>query len=461
MRYSFKREPRPHQRKALIKALTKKRCGLFLRVGSGKTKIALDLMGGLFQRGDIQRCLIMAPLNALGVWEDEFELNVPSELELEITLFRPRQDFDLRKCKVLLVNYEYARRKIGVLMSWAPQMIIADESHRLKSPYSKQAKCAHKLGAISHYNIAMTGTSHSEKPLNLWSQFQFIDPSVLNCNYKDFKNEYGVWAGFGNFKLVKYKNLDKLAKLVGPHIITMRQDEYLKLPPETSINIPVEMGSKCQTMYKMMEREFLVQWKDKEILAPLVITQLMKLSQLANGFIIDQEQKPISVGYHKVLTLRDLTDDLSEDEVKRLVVFCRFKWDIDNVREALAERWEVKEISGRIGATERREVQHYFSSDYPGKIAVICQISSGSASINLQSANHVVFYSWDYSAINYDQAKGRIRRDGQKKPCFYHHLLSKGTIDFKILRILKQKKDVADMLEGLIREMSEESDDHR
>ena len=456
MAYPYKVRPRPHQKKALIKVYSKKRCGLFLRVGSGKTKVALDFIGALLYNNMVSRCLVLAPLNALGVWEDQILMNVPECLNLKWSLFRPRSDVDLTKTQLLLVNYEYARKCLGILMTWAPEVIVCDESHRIKGPYTKQSKCAHKLGSISKFNIAMTGTPASEKPLGLWSQFQFIDPSILDCTYKEFKYEYGVWTGFGNFKLKCYKNLDRLAEKIAPHIITMKESEYLKLPEETSINIPVEMGSKCRTLYKMMEQEFLVAVKGKEILAPLVITQLMKLSQLAGGFIIDQEKHPISVGDHKLQVLRDLAYDLMEDGVNRLIVFCRFMWEIDRVKFVFSKDWEVLEVSGRIKHEDRVQLQHRFNSTVNSAIVVVCQIASGSSSTNMQAAHHEIFYSLDYSAINYDQAKGRIRRDGQTHPCFFHHLIAKGTIDGKILRILKQKKDVADHLENLIKEISEE-----
>jgi SNF2 family DNA or RNA helicase len=461
MAYPYKRTPRPHQRKALIQAYAKKQAGLFLRIGSGKTKIALDFIGVLLHNNIVSRCLVIAPLNALGVWEDEIILNMPDSLNLKWALLRPKNGVDLRTVQLLIVNYEYARRILGVLMSWAPEVIICDESHRIKGPYTRQSKCTHKLGAISKFNLALTGTPASEKPLGLWSQFQFIDPSILNCTYKEFKYEYGVWTGFGNFKLKCYKNLDKLAKILAPHIITMKESEYLKLPEETSLTIPVEMSPKAQTMYRMMEREFLVSIKGKEILAPLVITQLTKLSQIAGGFIIDQEHNPLYISDHKIRVLGDLCHDLLEDGIVRLIVFCRFIWEIDQAKMILSKEWEIGEISGRIEHDDRVKLQHRFNSDIDRPIVAVCQIASGSASINMQAAHHEVFYSWDYSAINYDQAKGRIRRDGQTKDCYFHHLVSRNTIDGKILRILKQKKDVADYLEGLIKEISNDSSRRR
>jgi len=446
MKYKFQIRPRHYQLRLMRFIFRVKRAGIFAEMGTGKTKIALDFIAAMIQAGRVGRALVIAPLSALGVWEDEIARNAP---RLPYSLIRPNSKVDWG-ASLLLINYDYARNLADELLKWKPDVVVLDESHKIKSPRSRQSRLAHKLGKVCQYAICLSGTPYANRPLDLWSQMRFLAPDVLDRNFTLFKHHYAIWGGFGGYELHGYKNLDELAKKIAPYVQTLKKSEYLSLPEKMPpIEIPVNMSEGCRRVYKMMEQEFVTYVSGKDVTAPIVLAKLMKLSQIAGGFVRTNDGEDLMVGRHKLDALKELCEEFAEQDIKRVVIFARFLWEIKAIRDILAEKWAIYTISGQVSQPERRLATKLF--DEEGGI-MLCQIASGSGSLNLQSANHEVFYSWDYSSLNYQQAQDRIHRMGQNKPCFYHHIIARGTLDRRILRILRDKKNISDEVDTLVKE---------
>lgn len=451
MSYHYKLEPRTYQRKSLKLIYRRKRFFLALEMGTGKTKIALDFMGSMLHHKKIGQGLVIAPLSVLStVWEDEIAKNWDDSLGLTYTLLRPGCSSLWKTAHLVLTNYDYARTMVKELMAWAPDIIVLDESHKIKNPHARQSKMAHKLGNVCEYAICLTGTPIGNRPLDLWSQFKFLVPGLLEEKYKDFKDHYSIWGGGGGFELRKYKNLKELAHHVHPYVKSLKKKDYLDLPDKNFIEIPVEMGEKARKMYKDMEKDFVAYVTDTTIVnAPIALAKLTKLSQISGGYIRStEEEKDFPVHRAKLEVLEGITDDLLESDVKRVVIYARFLWEIKEIRKMLAPSWTTYQISGEIPAQQRKMAQSMFNESGG---AMICQIASGSLGMNLQSANYTLFYSLSYSHIDFLQAQDRTHRMGQTLPCFYYLLLCKGTLDRKIYRILKEKRDVAEEIISLVK----------
>lgn len=450
MSYPYKLEPRPYQKDALKRIYNKKRFFLAWEMGTGKTKAALDFLGAMFYHRKIGRALVIAPLSVLNVWEDEIKKNW--SIDITYTTMRPRCADDWQKFQTVFVNYDYARVCVKELMRWAPDVVILDESHKIKNPHAKQAKMAHRLGAICRYAICLTGTPIGNRPLDLWSQFKFLVPGLLQPDYKDFKDRYMIPGGFGGYEVKKYRNLKELASVISPHVKSLKKKDYLSLPEKNFIEIPVEMGERARELYRSMEKDFVAAVNEStSIVAPIVLAKLTKLCQISGGFIRnteDSQDHPIHRS--KLEVLQGITDDLLEADVKRVVIYARFLWEIDEIKKLLAPNWVTYEVSGRVKDEAQRKLAQTMFTASGG--AMICQIASGSLGLNLQAANYMIFYSVDYSFINFSQAQDRIHRSGQTLPCFYYMLLAKGTLDRRIYSILKGKRNVADQIMTLVKE---------
>jgi SNF2 family DNA or RNA helicase len=451
--YPYGREPRGYQRESLRLAYKRKRFLFAYEPGTGKTQIGLDFLGAMFFHKKLESALVIAPLSVLGVWEDELSKVWPKGMQVSFCVLRPEtNDHTWQSANLVITNYDMLRLRIHDLMKWAPEAVLIDESHKIKNPYAKQSKAAHRLGNQCRYALAFSGTPIGNHALDLWSQFKFLVPGLLEPKFKDFKEHYSIWGGGGGHEFKKYKNLSELAKIIHPYVRTMKKKDYLDLPDKNFIEVPVEMGEKARKMYASMERDFIAYIEKEAIInAPIALAKLTKLSQISGGFIRDTEtQKDYTVHTAKLEVLEGICDDLLSQDVKRVVIFARFLWEIAEIKKRLAPNWVTFEISGEVPEPQRRLAQSMFTESGG---AIICQIASGSVGINLQSANYMIFYSIDYSHINFSQAQDRIHRISQTKPCYYYMLLSKSTIDRRIYRVLREKKSVADNMMKMVKEM--------
>lgn len=449
MSYPYRQKPRASQLLLMKRLYRDKRVGAFWEMGAGKTKPVLDFIGTMLYHRKLARVLIIVPLKLIdGVWEPQIEEQWPDLPMLRYEILRPDtyKKGAWRESPVVITNFDYARTMTKELMEWAPDLIVIDESHKIKNPHSRQSKMAHRLGNVCRYAIILTGTPIGNHPLDLWSQFKFLVPGLLQPSYREFQQEYSVFGGFGGKEFKKYKNLPQLGEVLRPYTYALKASEVTELPKTNWIEMPVEMGEKARKTYDSMEKDFIA-WVSKErvIQAPIVLAKMTKLSQIAGGFIRDTE-KGVDYPVHraKLEVLEGIVDDLKASDVERIVIFARFLWEIDEIKKVLAPNWVVYEMSGRIKSEDQRKLARNLFNSSGG--VMLCQIASGSLGENYQAANYCIFYSMDYSQINFYQAWKRIHRSGQKKPCFYYLLLCKATIDRTVYRALKAKRDIAKMV---------------
>jgi SNF2 family DNA or RNA helicase len=433
-------------------------------VGVGKTKIVADFIANMVWHKKLSRALVVLPLEALGVWEQQFSENCPF---INYSLYLKDEQVDW-SAHVIIINYDYLsprrrkkttvrgkekyeinKRVLNDLIGWKPQLVAIDEGHKIKRPTARRSKAVHQLGTIAEYTIDLTGTpTGNKKVMDLWSQFKFIKGNLLCDKYVDFKHRYGKWGGFNNFQFLGVKNLKELSGIIAPYTIRI---DMTGLPKETFIRYPVIMPPQAKQIYHQMAKDLIAEIDQKKIIAPIVLTKIMKLSQIAGGFIKDEKKIDHFVHRAKIDALNNILDELENADVKRVVIFGRFLWEIDQVKQVLEQRnWPFHRVRGRI----LPEVQRTF--DTVGG-AMICQTASGSGSNNFQAANYCIFYSTDYSLINFKQALGRIRRRGQTKPCFYYFLQSRGTIDNKIYSMLMNNQDVAAEIMAMMEDIRKEN----
>jgi SNF2 family DNA or RNA helicase len=476
--YPYLIQPRPEQLKALKKIFRAKRVLVVGDMGVGKTKLGVDFIGNMVWHKKITRSLVIAPLEAIDVWIEQIGSNCPF---LTYSLLMKGETVDWN-ANIILVNYDFVcpRRKkrkptdraqkkaalagkkpkvkhfidkkiIELIRKWSPEVVIADESHKIKRPTARRSKAIHTLGPIAEYTVALTGTpTGNKKVVDLWSQFRLIKPDLLDETFDEHKQRYGVWGGFGGFQLLKTRNVKELSNIIAPHTIRIKKTG---LPEKNHIRYPVSLPQEARGIYKQMEEEFVAYVSGQNVIASIALTKMMKLSQIAGGFIKNEKKEDLPIHKAKVDALKSILENLRESGAERVVVFARFLWELDQILKVLKDlQWpNIHRVKGRV----KQDVLDKFNQQGG---AMVCQTQSGSGSNNFQAANYMIFYSTDYSLINFSQAIDRIHRLGQTKPCFYYFLQAKGTVDMRIYNLLQSNKDAAEELKTLIEEIT---DDHR
>lgn len=453
--------PFDHQKKAFDFVLglygistgrpTSKGAALLMQMGTGKTLVAIAVCGYLFLLKKINRVLIVCPLSITGVWEEEFGkyANFPVHLTvLSGTAAKKRQQLSSVEedgsLQVVVVNYESSWRLLPELLTFAPDMIVADEGHKLKSGKTAQSKGMHKLGDRAAYKLLLTGTVITNREIDVWSQYRFVNPRIFGSSYYTFRSRYFYMGGYEQHEAIFKKSMteDFLKRL---HSIAFRvtKEECLDLPETTDEIRPIDLEPAAAKLYDKIEEESFAEMKNSEVTAANVLTRILRLSQITGGFLKDDDGSTHAVSRAKQEALADLIDSAMEEEEK-VVVMARFVAELDAIEEMLTKK-KIGYAAVRGGVTDRAEQVARFQND-PNCKVFVGQIAAAGMGITLTAASTMIFYSCDYSMSNHDQARSRIHRAGQTRNCHYIYLVCRNSIDEKVLKALQEKRDLAKML---------------
>ncbi|MFR1540834.1 MAG: DEAD/DEAH box helicase [Oscillospiraceae bacterium] len=403
------------------------------------------------QAGRIRRVLIVAPLSILGVWETEFAQFAAFDYALAVLTGDSAKKADTLRhmngtaLQVAVVNYESAWRMEQELSVWGPDLIVCDEGHKIKTHNISASKAMHRLGAKAGYRLLLTGTLITNKAIDVFSPYKFLNPAIFGTSFYAFRSRYFDMVGYGNHTPVLKKSMEAelSARL---HSIAYRaaKADCLDLPETTDIIRQVELEPAARKIYRSLVKENFAELASGEVTAPNVLTRLLRLSQLTGGFLGNDENAAVQqISSAKLSAMEDILES-AVAEGQKLVIIARFLPEIRAI---------CKELDGRglryaciTGEVQDRAAQVAQFQNDPDVPVFVGQIATAGLGLTLTAASTMVFYSLDYSMSNYEQAKARIHRVGQRNPCTYIHLIAKGTVDEKVLTALRNKADLAKAL---------------
>ncbi|MEI6132411.1 MAG: DEAD/DEAH box helicase [Bacillota bacterium] len=454
----IKGTPYQHQIKAfefvcklfgLLQSVNKsKGTALLMEMGTGKTITTIAVLGTLFAAGKIKKVLIVSPLSIVGVWKEELEKFANFNYSVAVLSGTGAKKVDMLKqltgtgVQIVIVNYESAWRLEKELLEFDADIIVADEGHKIKTHNTKQAKALHKLGAKARYKMLLTGTVITNKAIDVFSQYKFVNPLIFGNSFYTFRNRYFDMTGYGSYTPVLKKSMSKelMARL---HSIAFRvtKAECLDLPETTDIIRHVDLEASAMRVYKDLVKDSFAELQKGEVTVTNVLTRLLRLSQLTGGFIGDDDgNAPQRISTAKLSALEDILEE-ALNEGKKLVIIARFIAEL----KAICKLIESKKVRYSLimgGVKDRDEQVSQFQCD-PEVQVFVGQIATAGLGITLTAASTMVFYSLDYSMSNFEQTKARIHRVGQKENCTYIYLTAKGTVDEKVLMALQSKADLA------------------
>jgi SNF2 family DNA or RNA helicase len=437
--------PYRHQHNAFDFLMGFDSAALFADPGTGKTLVGVAVAGERFRQHQIKRLLILCPLSVVDVWKQEFHKLAKFPFYAAVKAFPP--DYDGKALEVLIINYDSAWRYDDAIIKWKPDMVIADESQRMKSPKSKASKFGYTLGKVAKYRLPMTGTPITQGCVDVYSQFKFMDSSIYGTNLKDFQNKYCIMS-FDGFTVVGYKNQKDYAAKLHARSYRVTVDECLDLPPIVDKKEYCYLQGDAKKMYKQLDEEYVAEvMAEHTVASPIMLVRLMRLQQIAGGFLTsdDTGNKEVKqVGSEKLNLLKSIiTQDY--EPTKKLVIFARFSAEVAAI-EALMREMGRKYITIQGSTTNRGELINSFQTDPKITVAVV-QIQAGGVGITLTASDTVIYYSMTFSYADYEQSRARIRRIGQNsKSVTYIHLLAKDTIDEVILKAVQKKQDLANYI---------------
>lgn len=425
----------------------------------GKTLTAIATAGAAYEMGAIEKVLIVTPTSVCAVWPKEFDDYASFKYKVNVLLgdkktrlkeLEALKSFPFKALKVAVINYESTWREgiFEALLAWKPDMIIADESQRIKTHDAAQSKAMHRLGDIAKYKLILSGTPVQNNAIDIFSQYRFLDPNVFGMNFYAFRNRYAIMGGFNQKQIIGYKDMDELIKKEYQCAYRVTKEEALDLPEQTFLTRYIQLSGKEKQLYDQIKRDSFAELENGgQITAPTVLTKLLRLQQFTGGFIqADDSSKPEMVFKGKLNALEDILDDYVIDAGKKLVIFCRFRAEIDLIQKLL-EKKKIRycSIYGDIKIDDRGDIVKEFQTNPETKVALL-QIDTAGLGITLTAADTCVYYSVNFNYAAYAQSLARIHRIGQKNCCTYIHLVVENTVDETVLKALEKKEDLAKMV---------------
>jgi len=440
--FQFKREPLPHQAKAFKQFENSKLSAIFGSVGSGKTKVAVDLMANYYCQGKINAVIVIA-INKLVTtqWhESQLPRDIAPTINYRSWLWgKAKKDaaaYDAMKAfdglQVVCINVDALRTDPGINLlndfikyHKGRVLFCVDESQTVKTPGAQRTKNVMALAKKCDYRMIMSGTPISVNLIDYWAQFKILDENIIGCKYvTSFKSKYCVvrFNGFGE-EVIGSKNTEELYEKTAPYIFRITKEELGFRDFDDEFEF--ELGSEEKRHYKELKKTFMTQLDSGEFLSVTnALSAMVRLQQVSNGFLVHEDGTKQFLECSRLQAFKSWLELCSDD---KMVTWCRFKTDAELLTKALGD--EAVDISGNVGADIRYQNVQTFINDKSKRFAIGTPKASG---VGLDGCQHVtnraVFYSNSEHALDYWQARARTSRVGGDTNAFYVHLLAKGTV---------------------------------
>lgn len=422
---------------------------------------AIAIMGALYQQGLIHRVLIAAPASVVSVWDKElrdfadFDFRFAALLGTKDKRIKLLSELTSDKTGALLVagiNYESTHRDdiYEALCKFSADLIIADESQRIKNPKAAQSMAMWDFADRATYKLILSGTPVQQNGQDVFSQWRFLDTTVFGDNFYSFRNRYFLLGGFKQKQIVGMKNEAEFTKRMHSIAYRVTKQDCLDLPEETYLYRTVELSPKERKIYDELRKNSYAELaSEAAVTADTVLIKLLRLQQVAGGFIrADEASIPTQIDStpSKLNALHDIVEDYCIGEGRKLVIFARFLPELDAICAMLRDMGvRFGRIDGGVKLEARGGIVADFQSN-PETMCFVAQIQTAGLGITLHAASTAVFYSFDFNLANYQQALARVHRKGQRFPVTYIHLLGERTVDERIITELKKKENLAKSL---------------
>ncbi len=454
---------------ALEKSWNRENFAYFMEMGTGKTKVLIDNLAMLYDKGKVNGALIIAPKGVVGTWyNNELPNHLPDHIENITVLWKAaitkKQKENLDELfsegeglHILIMNVEAFSTTKGMdfankFLSCHRTMMAIDESTTIKTPTAKRTKNILKLAESAVYRRIMTGSPVTKNPLDLYTQCDFLSPWLLNfTSYYAFRNRYAEMKTLHmhgrQIQVVNgFKNLGELSDKLKDFSYRVLKDDCLDLPDKIFIKRQIQLTPDQRKLYEQMKKEAIAILKGKQSTTVNTLTQLMRLQQITCGHFTADDGAVQPIANNRITELMNV---LEETEGKA-IIWAHYQYDITAIIKAVVEKYGPRSIVDYYGLTPQEERQPNIKrfQDDPECRFIVGTPSTGGYGITLTAANTVIYYSNGYDLEKRLQSEDRAHRIGQKKSVTYVDLMADDTVDEKIVKALRRKISIASEVLG-------------
>ncbi len=427
----------PYQLRGALFAACRGRCILGDEMGLGKTVQTLAAAELLARERGIERVLVVAPASVKYQWETEIRKFTDRPVQVIEGGHKTRRAQYAHPTFYRLINYELVLRDLDELNAWQPDLIVLDEAQRIKNWEAKTSRAVKRLR--SRYAMVLTGTPLENKLEELYSIVQFVDDRRLGPAFQ-FLNDNRVIDDKG--KLLGYRNLDKLREKLEPILLRRTRAEVLTQLPERTDNIVyVEMtdaqrgpyADQQSTLARLVHKKYLTEVDRRRILCCIV-----NMRMLCDSTFLYDKQTNVSP---KLEEFSELMHELIAAGPHKAVVFSQWETMLRKTAEVL-ERQKIDYVTlhGGVPSKQRRGLMERFREDPSCRIFL--STDAGGTGLNLQAADTVINLEVPWNPAVLEQRIARVHRMGQHRPVQVINLVTRGSIEERVLATLQLKQSL-------------------
>ena len=469
MNYKFKMKPYAHQLTALERSWHKDTFAYFMEMGTGKTKVLIDNLAMLYDKGRVDGALIVAPKGVVGTWyNQELPAHLPDHIE-NVTvlwrshinkkqqdkldeLFKTGQDLHILVMNVEAFSTDKGKNFAAKFLRSHKSLMAIDESTTIKNPKAKRTKNILEVAKLAPYRRIMTGSPVTRNPLDLYTQCYFLDPFHLNhTSYYSFRNRYAVMksaniSGRSINLVVGYQNLSELSDKLKPFSYRVLKDDCLDLPDKVYMKRQIDLTPEQVRLYRQMKQEALATLNGKTVTTVTALTQIMRLQQITCGHFVADDGTTQNIKHNRMSELMDILEEVEG----KAIIWAHWQRDVELITASIEKQYGPGSVVHYYGKTlpEQRDyaIRNFKEND---KVRFFVGTpATGGYGITLTQANTVIYYSNGYDLEKRMQSEDRAHRIGQTKKVTYIDLIAEDTVDTKIVKSLRKKIDIASKVMG-------------
>ena len=469
--YIFKTKPYEHQFKALKKSWDREFYGLFMEMGTGKSKVLIDEIASLYLRGKITAALIIAPKGVYRNWErGELPTHMPDQVPTLVAAWKAPSEMskkdkeDLKnilipngKLRILLMNVEAFSSTKGTkyaaqFLHKSSALMAVDESTTIKTPSASRTKNVLRVGKLAQYRRIMTGSPVTKNPLDIFSQLEFLSPTILKQNYWAFRSRYAIMrnVNFGPRStqlVVGFQRLPELNKVVEQHSYRVLKEDCLDLPDKVYEKRFVSLTPEQVKAYEEMRRFNMTELEGEVMTSLSSLTALIRLHQISCGHVTLDSGETKALKSNRMNELLNVLDEVEG----KVIIWASYRFDLKHIEEILKNKFGEESTASYFGDTkdkDRQDIVERFQDKNSKLKYFVGNPSTGGYGLTLTAAHTVNYYSNTYDLEKRMQSEDRAHRIGQVNKVTYIDLISEGTVDEKIVQSLRSKIDIASAVMG-------------
>jgi len=480
--YPFKTTPRKHQYDSWMRSRKQRYHAHLMEMGTGKTKITIDECAYMYDNGWIDSVLVFGNKGSYTNWIEEIETHLSSHINKVVVTWSSsmsnKETERLEKIisyqgnclKILLMNIEALayERSFKVAYQFAKNhntLGIVDESTTIKNPIAKRTKAAWKISDVCKARRILTGSLIDNRPLDAWAQFEFLKKGLLGynsffaykCRYAELikvrvpdnrTNKTGFSSdGKREVHIVKgYRNLEYLRQSISNYATIIKKDECLDLPPKIYQKYYIDLTDEQRRMYEQMKNKALIELESTIVSTKIVLTKLLRLHQITCGFLKDDDGNMHEIKSNRINALHEILDESQE----KGIIWANYRYSIQGIENLLKKEYGQESVKTYYGDTTKDERQVVKQEAKRGVETdmrwLVSNQASGGYGNTWTAFNLVVYYANCFDGELRNQSEDRCHRIGQTRSVTYVDIIAKDTIDEKILKTLKDKKSISDMI---------------